>query len=104
LPAWAWACDSSLDSVFDAASEDDTHQHLHRELHTWVDDDGMVILRGRLTPEIGAVVQRELDAAADRLFRETADSSAPTSTPVVEEVTPAQLRADALGVLVHAAA
>ena len=45
-------------------------RHLHRQLSTWVDDDGMVVIRGRLTPEVGAVVQRALEAAADRLFRE----------------------------------
>ena len=31
-------------------------RHLSRHLTTWIDDDGMVVLRGRLTPEIGAVV------------------------------------------------
>ena len=54
-------------------------RHLRRELSTWVDDDGMVVIRGRLTPELGAVVQRALEAAADRLFREAA--GAPTATP-----------------------
>ena len=47
-------------------------RHLSRELSTWVDDDGMVVIRGRLTPEAGAVVQRALQAASDRLFREAA--------------------------------
>ena len=45
-------------------------RHLSRHLTTWIDDDGMVVLRGRLTPEIGAVVIRALNAAADQLFRE----------------------------------
>ncbi len=35
----------------------------------------MVMIRGRLTPEVGAVVQRALEAAADRLFREGASAS-----------------------------
>jgi type I restriction enzyme R subunit len=39
---------------------------------------------------IGAVVQRALEAAADRLFRESAH--APTSQPISDEVTPAQRR------------
>ncbi len=51
----------------DQASEaqDDARRHQHRELATWVDDDGMVVIRGRLTPEVGAVVpraQRRADA------------------------------------------
>src|SRR5688572_10129626 len=29
------------------------------------DDDGMLVIRGRLTPEAGAVVQRALEAASD---------------------------------------
>ena len=52
-----------------AAHETET-RHLNRQLSTWVDDDGMLVIRGRLTPEVGAVLQRALEAAADRLFRE----------------------------------
>ena len=59
-------------------------RHLRRELSTWVDDEGMVVIRGRLTPEIGAVVQRALEAAADRLFREA--TGAPRGALVMELV------------------
>ena len=45
-------------------------RHLSRNLSTWVDEDGMVVIRRRLTPELGAVVLRALEAAGDRLFRE----------------------------------
>ncbi len=76
-------------------------QHLNRQLSTWLDDDGMVVIRGRLTPEVGAVVQRALEAAADRLFREAAGS--PSGNVITEELTPAQRRADALGLLAEAA-
>ena len=76
-------------------------RHLHRHLSTWVDDDGMVVIRGRLTPEVGAVVQRALDAAADQLRRET--PAVPQAGSLSEEVTPAQRRADALGLLAEAA-
>jgi hypothetical protein len=50
-------------------------RHLNRQLAMWVDDDGMVVIRCRLTPEVGAVVQRAIEAAADRLFRDGAKSS-----------------------------
>jgi hypothetical protein len=76
-------------------------RHQHRQLSTWVDDDGMVVIRGRLTPEVDAVVQRAIEAAADRLFRNAQDE--PKAGSVTEEVTPAQRRADALGVLAEAA-
>ena len=78
-----------------AAAAQAESRHLHRELSTWVDDDGMVVIRGRLSPEVGAVVQRALEAAADRLFKEA--QGEPKATSLTEEVTPAQRRADALG-------
>ncbi len=80
-------------------------RHLERHLTTWVDDDGMVVVRGRLTPEVGAVVQRALEAAADRLFHESAPMARPDQTggTLSDEVTPGQRRADALGLLAEAA-
>ena len=36
-----------------------------RELHTWVEDDGMVVVRGRLTPEAGSAFRRALEAAVE---------------------------------------
>ncbi len=79
----------------------DEARHLNRALSLWVDDDGMVVVRGRLTPEAGAVVMRAVEAAADRLFRESRDVLA-TQT-LTEEVTPGQRRADALVLLAEAA-
>jgi len=76
-------------------------RHLNRQLSMWVDDDGMVVIRGRLTPEVGAVVQRALEAAADQLFRR--GHAAPTGHAVAEAITPAQRRADALGLLAETA-
>lgn len=76
-------------------------RHLNRTLSMWADDDGMVVIRGRLTPEAGAVVMRAVDAAADRLFRENRD--VPTAQTLTEAVTPAQRRADALALVAEAA-
>ena len=79
-------------------------RHLARHLTTWVDDDGMLVLRGRLTPEVGAVVQRALEAAADRLFRGSAQTThTATGGTLAEEVTVGQRRADALGLLAESA-
>ena len=78
-------------------------EHESRALHTWVDDDGMVVVRGRLTPEVGAVLRRALDAALDAApspvdpdgaAEDAADGMAPTI---------AQRRADALGALAECA-
>ena len=76
-------------------------RHLQRSVSTWIGDDGMVVIRGRLTPELGAIVQRALEAAADRLFRESAGT--PAGGALANEVTPGQRRADALGLLAESA-
>jgi len=82
-----------------AAKEADARQ-LSRHLTTWIDDDGMMVVRGRLTPEIGAVLHRALEAAADQLRRESKDAP---ETGLVAEVTWGQRRADALGRLAEVA-
>lgn len=84
-----------------AAARQADHRHLHRTLTTYVDDDGMLAIRGRLTPEQGAVVRRALDAAADQLFQESRHAVPPGT--VAEEVSGEQRRADALGLLAEAA-
>ena len=55
-----------------AEAADDRRRHASRVLHTWVDDDGMVVIRGRLAPEVGAVVRRALEAALDEQRRAAA--------------------------------
>ena len=49
-----------------AEAAEDRRRHETRSLRTWVDDDGMVVVRGRLTPEVGAVLRRALAAACDQ--------------------------------------
>ncbi len=49
-----------------AEQAEDRRRHAARSLSTWVDDDGMVVVRGRLTPEVGAVLRRALEAACDQ--------------------------------------
>jgi len=82
-------------------AQDTEHRHLGRSVTIWVDDDGMLVLRARLTPELGAVVQRALEAASERLYQESKQGAAPEA--VAEEVTPAQRRADALGLMAECA-
>ena len=91
-----------------AAADDDRRQHEGRRLATWVDEDGMLVIRGRLPPELGAVVQRALEAATERAYQDAKrqendpDSDAPRADPG-ESATVAQRRADALGVLAESA-
>src|SRR5687767_2460903 len=44
-------------------------QYESRTFSVVPDDHGMYIVRGRLTPEIGALLMRAIDAASDALFR-----------------------------------
>lgn len=75
--------------------------HLNRSVTTYVDEDGMVVIRARLTSELGAVVQRALEAASERLYQDSRHAAPPES--VAEEVTAGQRRADALGMLAECA-
>jgi hypothetical protein len=83
------------------AAQEAEARHRSRHLTTWIDDDGMLVLRGRLTPEVGAVVHRALEAAADQLFREA--KAAPNAGGMTDDVTWGQRRADALGRLAEVA-
>src|SRR5437773_3496693 len=55
----------------------------------------MVIIRGRLAPEVGAVVMKALEAARDALYQRSHNVSAETSLPEVAP-TIAQQQADAI--------
>ena len=77
-----------------AETEDDRRRHASRHLDMWVDEDGMLVVRGRLSPEVGAGVQRALEAATDRLYHESRDNA---------EVSAGQRRADALGMVAESA-
>jgi hypothetical protein len=88
--AWRW-CDR----------REDDRKHLWRSVSCFVDEDGMVVLRARLTAEQGAVVQRALEAASDRLYQESRQAAAPDR--IEEEVSFEQRRADALVLLAETA-
>ena len=64
-----------------------------RALSMHMDEDGMVVLRGRLPPEAGAVLLRAVEAALEQVPA-SADGGAPTI---------AQRRADALGLVAESA-
>ena len=83
------------------AAKEAEARHRSRHLTIWIDDDGMLVLRGRLTPEVGAVVHRALEAAADQLFREA--KAAPNAGGMTDDVTWGQRRADAVGRLAEVA-
>ena len=89
--ARAWC---RVDRATEAA--DDQRRQTRRHINTWVDDDGMVVIRGRLSPEVGAVVRRAIEAASDRLRTEVAAADAAETSTV-------QRQADALGLVAESA-
>ena len=80
----------------DRAAQPDAEQLrlASRALSTRVDEAGMVVLRARLTPEVGAVVLRALEAALEQVPAAAQEEEAPTI---------AQRRADALGLVAESA-
>jgi hypothetical protein len=80
-------------------------QHAGRGLHVYQDEDGMVVLRGRLTPDMGALLLRALDAAREALYQRTrvAAGSPPAADPALAPPTRAQQQADAPGLLAETA-
>ncbi len=69
-------------------------RHRNRRLIVAVDDEGMVVVRGRLEPEAGAMLMRALEAAGDAVYREEEASTRPDA---------AQRRADAAGLVAERA-
>src|ERR1700752_2307751 len=65
-----------------AEAQEAARRHRHRALHVYPDGDGMVVIRGRFEPEVGAVVMQALAAARDALYRRRAAKDAPAGTSV----------------------
>jgi len=86
-------------------------RHRARALHVYQDEDGMVIIRGRLEPEAGAVLMQALAAGRDVLFRQgrrpiTDATDVPAGTwnaGADEPPACGQLQADALALVAETA-
>ena len=88
-----------------AEAREAARQHAGRALHVYQDEDGTVVLRGRLAPEVGALLLRALDAARETLYqrRRATEAVRPATGPAAEAPTRAQQQADALALLAEAA-
>lgn len=83
-------------------------RHERRCLSIFPDDDGMYLVRGRLTPEVGALLMRAVEAAGDALYsqaRAAEGRQGMTEEGAVRDTCHAarQRRADALGLLAERA-
>ncbi len=88
-----------VDRLEDTEGEERRHQS--RFLRLSPDDDGTYVLRGRLDPEVGAVLEKALELASEALYRGAAGEGAATNEK--PEPTFEQRRADALGLLAERA-
>ncbi|HET9489683.1 MAG TPA: DUF222 domain-containing protein, partial [Methylomirabilota bacterium] len=101
-----------------AEAREAAQRHKSRALHVYQDDDGMVVLRGRLEPEVGALVMQALAAAREALYQKAStnelerraetdsgsgDVPAGTFLVVPDISTLAQQQADALALLAETA-
>src|SRR5216110_4046731 len=53
-----------------AEARETARRHAIRALHVYQDEDGMVVIRGRLAPEVGAVLVHALTAARQALYQQ----------------------------------
>ena len=93
-----------------AEARETEKRHKSRALHVYQDEDGMVVIRGRLEPEAGAAVRKALAAACETLYRragakvgkhvlaETGFEAGSAETPTME-----QQQADALMLVAESA-
>src|SRR3989442_14989669 len=88
-----------------AEAAEDSRRHASRALHVYQGDDGMVVLRGRLAPEVGAMLVQALAAAREALCQRARTQAGDAGPADVSAETPtmAQQQADALGLLTETA-
>ena len=77
-----------------ADQEEEQRRHASRSLQAFYDEDGMLVIRGRLDAEAGAVVMRALEAASEALYESSEEKV---------EIPAAQRRADGLQLIAESA-
>ncbi|MEK7444718.1 MAG: DUF222 domain-containing protein, partial [candidate division NC10 bacterium] len=84
-----------------AEARETAHRHASRALHVHQDEDGMVVLRGRLEPEMGALLVQALTAAREGLYQRARVPDGEVGHGGVSAETPtlARQQADALALL-----
>src|SRR5881296_1285495 len=88
-----------------AEAKESARRHASRALHVYEDEDGTVVVRGRLAPEVGALLLRALAAARETLYQQRRRQEPATSPADASADTPtrAQQQADALALLAETA-
>ena len=88
-----------------AEARETRQRHSSRALRVYQDEDGMVVVRGRLEPEVGALLMQALAAARETLYQRTRVPDGEAKWGNVSEEMPmlAQRQADALALLAETA-
>jgi hypothetical protein len=87
-----------------AEAKEAARQHARRGLYLFEDDDGMMVVRGRLAPEVGALLRRALEAGREVLYqRARREAPAGAADSATERPTRAQQQADALALVAETA-
>jgi hypothetical protein len=81
-----------------AEAREASRQHASRALHVYPDEDGTVRVRGRLSPEVGALLLQALAAARETLYQRRHEQMPDADPPTME-----QQQADALALLAETA-
>jgi hypothetical protein len=76
-------------------------RHRRRSLQVYPDEDGMIVVRGRLEPEAGAMLMRALEAAREALYTRAQATAA--ASDEADAPTPGQRQADALALVAETA-
>src|SRR3989449_157262 len=89
-----------------AEAREAKHRHTSRALRVYQDEDGMVVIKGRLEPEVGTLVMQALAAARESLYqrsRQRATFNAGAEGVSAETPSLSQQQADALALLAETA-
>ena len=86
-----------------AEARETKHRHATRALRVYQDEDGMVVVRGRLAPEAGTVLLQALAAARETLYQQKRQTFANAGDVSAETLSLEQQQADALALLVESA-
>jgi len=74
------------------ALKEENKRHAHRELSWFVDGDGMWVLKGRLTAEQGALIEKALEGVMNKMFEEQKNEPSDISAETPEGISPAMVK------------
>jgi 5-methylcytosine-specific restriction endonuclease McrA len=88
-----------------AETRETARRYKSRALHVYQDEDGMVVVRGRLEPEVGALLMQALAAGREALYQKARNNDSDARPPDIsaEASTVVQQQADALALLAETA-